>query len=74
MKPALRTDRGQESEWIAQNARKAWLGREGSNLRMAESKSAALPLGYAPMPPFCGAARIHIIRHPHVSNPNKMTP
>src|SRR5665213_2386985 len=28
--------------------RNAWLGREGSNLRMAESKSAALPLGYAP--------------------------
>ena len=28
--------------------RTAWLGREGSNLRMAESKSAALPLGYAP--------------------------
>jgi hypothetical protein len=27
---------------------KHWLGREGSNLRMAESKSAALPLGYAP--------------------------
>src|SRR5262249_19196259 len=27
---------------------KQWLGREGSNLRMAESKSAALPLGYAP--------------------------
>jgi hypothetical protein len=27
-----------------------WLGREDSNLRMAESKSAALPLGYAPMP------------------------
>ncbi|GBR66533.1 hypothetical protein AA0483_2368 [Acetobacter syzygii NRIC 0483] len=26
-----------------------WLGREDSNLRMAESKSAALPLGYAPM-------------------------
>jgi|GEM_PF-5572743 len=26
-----------------------WLGREESNLRMAESKSAALPLGYAPM-------------------------
>ena len=25
-----------------------WLGREGSNLRMAESKSAALPLGDAP--------------------------
>ena len=28
--------------------RTGWLGREGSNLRMAESKSAALPLGYAP--------------------------
>src|SRR5664279_2072233 len=27
-----------------------WLGREESNLRMAESKSAALPLGYAPIP------------------------
>src|SRR3990170_2961044 len=26
-----------------------WLGREDSNLRMAESKSAALPLGYAPI-------------------------
>ena len=30
-------------------ARVLWLGREDSNLRMAESKSAALPLGYAPM-------------------------
>ena len=29
--------------------RNGWLGRrEGSNLRMAESKSAALPLGYSP--------------------------
>jgi hypothetical protein len=27
---------------------KFWLGRKDSNLRMAESKSAALPLGYAP--------------------------
>lgn len=26
-----------------------WLGREGSNLRMVESKSTALPLGYAPI-------------------------
>src|SRR5215469_15672262 len=26
-----------------------WLGREDSNLRIAESKSAALPLGYAPI-------------------------
>ena len=32
-------------------ARTGWLGREGSNLRMAESKSAALPLGYAPTMP-----------------------
>ena len=29
-------------------AKRQWLGREDSNLRMAESKSAALPLGYAP--------------------------
>jgi hypothetical protein len=29
-------------------AKDFWLGREDSNLRMAESKSAALPLGYAP--------------------------
>src|SRR5690242_9166714 len=27
-----------------------WLGRQDSNLGMAESKSAALPLGYAPRP------------------------
>jgi hypothetical protein len=27
----------------------AWLGRQDSNLGMAESKSAALPLGYAPL-------------------------
>ena len=26
-----------------------WLGRQDSNLGMAESKSTALPLGYAPM-------------------------
>ena len=25
-----------------------WLGRQGSNLRMAIPKTAALPLGYAP--------------------------
>jgi hypothetical protein len=31
--------------------RTGWLGREDSNLRMAESKSAALPLGYAPLRP-----------------------
>jgi hypothetical protein len=28
--------------------RTGWLGRQDSNLGMAESKSAALPLGYAP--------------------------
>jgi hypothetical protein len=28
-----------------------WLGRQDSNLGMAESKSAALPLGYAPKVP-----------------------
>jgi hypothetical protein len=27
-----------------------WLGRQDSNLRMAASKAAALPLGDAPMP------------------------
>ena len=26
-----------------------WLGRQGSNLQMRESKSRALPLGYAPI-------------------------
>jgi hypothetical protein len=31
------------------NARTGWLGREGSNLRMGESKSPALPLGDAPI-------------------------
>src|SRR6187402_2660233 len=32
---------------------KFWLGRLDSNQGMAESKSAALPLGYAPMPSEC---------------------
>jgi hypothetical protein len=30
------------------SSKEDWLGRQGSNLGMAESKSAALPLGYAP--------------------------
>src|ERR1051325_7763817 len=30
-------------------SRVEWLGRQDSNLGMAESKSAALPLGYAPI-------------------------
>ena len=33
---------------IAHRDRTGWLGRQDSNLGMAESKSAALPLGYAP--------------------------
>ena len=34
---------------LINSVRWIWLGREGSNLRMVESKSAALPLGYAPI-------------------------
>src|SRR6266566_4037863 len=30
------------------DTRTGWLGREDSNLRLPESKSGALPLGYAP--------------------------
>ena len=44
-----------------------WLGREDSNLRMAESKSAALPLGYAPPAAFTrrrGARTIAAARWP----------
>jgi hypothetical protein len=37
--------------------RTGWLGRKGSNLRMLESKSSALPLGDAPS---CGQAADHI--------------
>jgi hypothetical protein len=36
------------TRFFNKNNRLGWLGREDSNLRMAESKSAALPLGYAP--------------------------
>ncbi len=35
----------------------AWLGREDSNLRVAESKSAALPLGDAPPAPLLNRSR-----------------
>src|ERR1039458_3278948 len=31
--------------------RVGWLGRKDSNLRMADPKSAALPLGYSPVAP-----------------------
>ena len=47
--------------WL--NIRTAWLGREGSNLRMGESKSPALPLGYAPMPAGAGRVRPGVPRH-----------
>ena len=40
--------RGRETRALERDC-KLWLGREDSNLRMAESKSAALPLGYAPI-------------------------
>src|ERR1017187_8596877 len=42
-----------------------WLGREESNLRMAESKSAALPLGYAPILENDAEACIHAHRADH---------
>jgi uncharacterized protein (DUF4415 family) len=45
--PRHRNERYQTEINIPLPAR-GWLGREDSNLRMAESKSAALPLGYAP--------------------------
>jgi hypothetical protein len=45
----------------------AWLGREDSNLRMAESKSAALPLGYAPS--FASPTRIRPRRLDHNARP-----
>jgi hypothetical protein len=44
---------------------KCWLGREESNLRMAESKSAALPLGYAPIRKNDAEACIHARRADH---------
>ena len=40
--------RGSEARFRHRSGRGKWLGREDSNLRMAEPKSAALPLGYAP--------------------------
>jgi hypothetical protein len=46
----------------------AWLGREDSNLRMAESKSAALPLGDAPMRP------LSIMPRGRVRNPVDVPP
>ena len=39
-----------EGDW------EGWLGRQDSNLRMAASKAAALPLGDAPAGAFVGSA------------------
>src|SRR5215831_15717924 len=44
--------------------RAAWLGRQDSNLGMAESKSAALPLGYAPTRGRTILARMALIKCP----------
>jgi hypothetical protein len=49
---------------VLKTQREAWLGREGSNLRMAESKSAALPLGYAPSGSFGNGRRTAYPRFP----------
>gem|GEM_PF-5666489 len=48
-----------------------WLGRKGSNLRMPESKSGALPLGDAPLSgetyaPLCGGIK-YIVAYPGVN-------
>jgi hypothetical protein len=45
---AVQNEKNQDRQKQLISFEKLWLGREGSNLRMAESKSAALPLGYAP--------------------------
>ena len=49
--------RGTDPQMSAERAT-SWLGREGSNLRMTESKSVAVPLGYAPkaFEPLCVTA------------------
>ena len=62
--------------------RTVWLGREGSNLRMLESKSSALPLGDAPAggggeapaptrikPPGQGRKRVKMTVRPRISGP-----
>src|SRR5919204_809614 len=45
---ATKQELPQERKQLRYQLLRPWLGREDSNLRMAESKSAALPLGYAP--------------------------
>jgi hypothetical protein len=46
---SLATSASKPDEMKAAGKSDHWLGRQGSNLGMAESKSAALPLGYAPI-------------------------
>ncbi len=60
---------GEQIQWICESGERCvkrakarldacgWLGRKGSNLRMLESKSSALPLGDAPS---CGQGGDHI--------------
>jgi hypothetical protein len=52
--------------------RTGWLGRQDSNLGMAESKSAALPLGYAPKSagPYLRKRARSIARPPRVDRPS----
>ena len=50
---------------LTTDAEENWLGREGSNLRMPESKSGALPLGDAP------TARLRINQPGRGANPAK---
>jgi hypothetical protein len=63
----------QMAEAVGMQRLLVWLGRQDSNLGMAESKSAALPLGYAPKgtgctPVSCAKPRPQIDRgwHLHV--------
>jgi hypothetical protein len=51
-----------------------WLGRQDSNLGMAESKSAALPLGYAPSVPPGASARDGTRARTIVGPPFAITP
>src|ERR1700733_6829039 len=49
---------------MAYRDRTGWLGRQDSNLGMAESKSAALPLGYAPIR---GCSRLRTFDDRHIA-------
>src|SRR5579871_6195789 len=69
-----RCSRPKEHHIILISLIKYWLGRKDSNLRMAESKSAALPLGYAPSAPgpYLGERGRSITRRPcHEAYPKR---